>query len=57
MSKEPKSSVVVFPTTPLTPCLIVSGQEESFSDKQKDCVEKMGFIKSLLGVFEKGCCM
>lgn len=47
--------MVVFPTTPLT--LIVSGQEESFSDEQKDCVEKMTVIKSLLGVFEKAYCM
>lgn len=49
--------MVVFPSTPVTPCLIVSGQEEPFSDAQKDCGEKMNFVTSLLVVFEKGYCV
>lgn len=35
-----KASMLVFSSTVLAPCLIVSGQEESFSDERKDCAEK-----------------
>ena len=36
-----KASTVVFSSMLLAPCLIVSGQEESFSDERKDGVEEM----------------
>lgn len=43
LARKPKAkaSTLVFSSTLLAPCLIVSGQEESLSDERKDCVEMM----------------
>ena len=39
LARKAKASMVVS-SSALASCLIVSGQEESFSDERKDCAEK-----------------